>query len=60
MALKLKVERMLCQDSVHWVARLLVDGKHVGTLDFDEIELEGKDLVVLDEEDEEEEEEEQE
>lgn len=52
MALKLKVERMVCQDSVHWVARLLVDGKHVGTMDFDEIELEG-DIVALEEEDDE-------
>ena len=55
MALKLKVERMLHQDGVHWVARLFVDGKHVGTLDFDEIELEGKDIVVLGDKEEEQE-----
>jgi len=36
------------------VARLLVDGKHMGILDFDEIEFEGKDIVVLDDEEEEE------
>jgi len=52
MALKPKVERMLCQESVHWVACHPVDGKHMGILDFDEIEFEGKDIVVLDDEEE--------
>lgn len=55
MALKLKVERTLHRADVHWVARLYVEGKHVGTLDFDEIEFEGKDIVVPDEEEEEQE-----
>lgn len=46
MALKLKVEKTIHQTDVHWVARLFADGKHVGTLEFDEIELVGKDLVL--------------
>ena len=54
MALKLKVERMICEDSVQWVARLIVDGKHVGTLDFDEIEFGDKDILTCCDEDEEE------
>jgi hypothetical protein len=46
MTLKLKVEKTVHQTDVHWVTRLFVDGKHVGTFDFDEIELVGKDLVL--------------
>jgi len=53
MALKLRIERMLCDGTVHWVARLIVEGKHVGTLDFDEIELGDQDITVQCEEEEE-------
>jgi len=46
MAVKLRIEKAVHQSNVQWVARLFVDDKHVGTLEFDEIELVGKDLVI--------------
>jgi len=46
MVVKLKIEKTVHQSNVQWVARLFVDDKHVGTLEFDEIEIVGKDLVT--------------
>jgi hypothetical protein len=46
MAVKLRIEKTVHQSNVQWVARLFVDDKHVGTLEIDEIELVGKDLVI--------------
>jgi len=46
MAVKLRIEKTVHQSNVQWVARLFVDDRHVGTLEFDEIELVGKDLVI--------------
>ncbi len=46
MAVKLKIEKAVHRANVEWVARLFIDDKHVGTLEFDEIELVGKDLVI--------------
>jgi hypothetical protein len=46
MTVKLRIEKAVHKSNVEWIARLFVDGKHVGTLEFDEIELVGKDLVI--------------
>jgi hypothetical protein len=46
MTVKLRVEKAVHQSNVEWIARLFVDDKHIGTLEFDEFELVGKDLVI--------------